>query len=94
MWLRTFLFVLFCCNSRCVVPCVVVSVWLLWFRCAVVSVNSDLSCMFINKISTVVLKKKKLWSIWVKVFVLIMVFSVCCWIRVGKIGRASCRERV
>ena len=41
------------------VQCVVVSVWLLWFRCAVVSVNSDLSCMFINKISTVKQKKKK-----------------------------------
>ena len=41
------------------VQCVIVSVWLLWFRCAVVSVNSDLSCMFINKISTVKQKKKK-----------------------------------
>ena len=50
------------------------------------SVNSDLPCMFCfnNKIFTVMPKKKKnLWSIWVKVFVLIMVFSVCCWIRVG-----------
>ena len=41
------------------------------------SVNSDLSCTFcfINKISTIMQKKnKKLWSIWAKVFVLIMCF--------------------